>query len=216
MICLANLLALIACVNNPRASVEAFRVESVALDGLAVPFLSHKGPGAFDTYLAMNFLYEPMQRVERQIETRFRVELKNRGEAHLTIITPPEYTRLSAHFDIDEIETLVAGEIQSIPIAVTCLGRVRKQIVWAGDPSLQPHKAIADSYFLVVDSPHLADLRHRVAGAFRARGGEVEAFMPEAYQPHITIGFTHRDLHERDGAIKDQSACIAPVELTSR
>jgi len=54
------------------------------------------------------------------------------------------------------------------------------------------------TYFIVVDAPFLKTWR-------KTRWGLNEEKFP--YYPHITLGFTERDLHLQDGAVKDARSC---------
>jgi hypothetical protein len=55
-----------------------------------ITFLENK------SHLAMNIPYIPVESLRKEVEKRLGSDLKNRGEAHITVITPPEYERLKS------------------------------------------------------------------------------------------------------------------------
>ena len=181
----------------------SFDVDARLLDANSVPFVPHSGEGPFDNYLAVNLPFAPAQALLADVEAFFGQELVSRGEAHITVITPVEYQRIADHLDIAAIDALAGASVQSTSFDVVCLGRATADL-GSGTES---------TFFLVVDAPALVGLRRAVQEALVAAGGSRELFDPMSYAPHITLGFTLRDLHERDGAVKDPRACIAGVRL---
>ena len=63
------------------------------------------------------------------------------------------------------------------------------------------------TYFVVVKSDGLLELRTKIQKAFVAAGGSAADFLPENFYPHITLGYTKRDLHYEEGIRKDDSSC---------
>lgn len=214
--CWAVAIALLAallgasCAGAPARRAEAPDTSALALDPAihdtaGRPFVPHGGPGAFGSYLAMDLPFAPVDRLRRTLERRLGAPLEHRGEAHVTVITPPEYDRfLRPHLRIEEIDriALEAG-IQGARFTVRCLGRGRAGIVREGRP------VTAATYFLVIESEDLLAIRRAVARALAARGGA--GFEAERFEPHVTVGFSHRDLHESDGVSKGPESCWAPV-----
>lgn len=186
-----------------RQKDPVFDLDTSLLDAHAEAFIPHAGDGPFDTYLAVNLPYPPARKLLREVEARFAVKLKSRGEAHITVITPIEYQRLAQTLDIDAINDLAAEHIQRTAFEISCLGRATATL--AGGPE--------STYFLVVHAPGLEQLRRRIRDEFVRVGGNPSAFDPGSYSPHVTLGFTSRDLHERDGTVKDESTCVAEVRL---
>lgn len=90
--------------------------------------------------------------------------------------------------------------IQGSNFDVTCLGSGKKD---------KDH-----TYFIVVESQDLVEIRKDVQKLFVHRGGDPLAFNPTKFYPHITLGFTTRDLHESDGVIKDKRSCLYGIEFT--
>jgi len=158
---------------------------------------------AKSNYVGMTVPYAPIAAVKKEVEAREGVLLNSRGEAHITIVTPPEMTVLRTRLSLEQINGFIAKlSIQSIPIHVQCLGRSQLK---QGDRRLA-------TYYLVVQAPGLFQVREKLRQQFVAAGGEKQAFAVELYYPHITVGFTERDLHESDGITKDSRSCLYKVE----
>jgi len=165
------------------------------LDGQSVPFIEHTSSARFGSYLSMHVPYEPVRRVWTQLETALGRPLRHRGEAHVTVITPPEYEDgLASHLSIHDINAIARRRrIQHVMLDVVCLGSGTVKLDGVDE----------STFYLVVQAPELVDLRREVHRVFVARGGAPTAFDPTNYHPHVTVGFTRRDLHESDGVVKD-------------
>ncbi len=188
---------------------EALRgipLSAKVFDSKQVPFIGHEGPGDFDTWLAVNVPWEPVERLRKTIEKETGGPLQHRGEAHITLLTPVEWQALRKVLSIGELHRLFKKNIQSVPYQVTCLGKFSKEMEGKAQTT----------YFLVVQSQKLFEMREAIAKAFVKKGGEVKAFDPLEYFPHITVGFTQKDFHQSDGALKDFRACEKPVQITKR
>ncbi|BBM84664.1 2'-5' RNA ligase family protein [Candidatus Uabimicrobium amorphum] len=166
-----------------------------------VKFIVHSGPGTYDNYLIQNVPFSPVKELYLSVQEKLKQPLKNRGEAHITVITPPEYNNslrsVVSMKEIDEIAT--AMNIQQCQFEIVCLGRGSKKI-----DGKEEH-----TYFIVVTSPQLVAIRKRIADLYVKKGGDASKFDYKHYYPHITLGFTKRDLHESDGIIKDKSSFFA-------
>lgn len=151
----------------------------------------------------MNIKYTPVKEVYRQLLQRTHLNLKNRGEAHITVITPVEFDRVLSHkLTIGEINQIALDyNIQESGFDIVCIGR--------GEAVVKGK--IEKSYFIVIRSEDLIQIRMRVRDLFLERGGNPSLFNVENYFPHITLGFTKRDLHESDGVIKDHSSCLFDI-----
>lgn len=130
--------------------------------------------------------------------------MKHRGEAHITVITPPEYADVLAPLvSIQEIEELARGAgIQASRVDPVCVGHFRTADRSADGP-------IMETWYVVVTSSDLLTLRKRVQDLFELRGGTPGSFLAAAFEPHITLGFTQRDLHLADGAHKVTESCAS-------
>lgn len=154
-------------------------------------------------YVGMTVPYAPIAAVKKAVEAREDILLNSRGEAHITVITPPEMAVLRTRMSLEQINGFMAKlSLQAIAIQIQCLGRSQLQ---KGDRHLA-------SYYLVVEAPGLFHVREKLSQQFVAAGGEKQAFAAELYYPHITVGFTERDLHEADGVTKDSRSCLYKIE----
>jgi 2'-5' RNA ligase len=175
----------------------------------SVAFIPHIGAGDFDNYLAMNLPFAPVQNLREQLERLLgktgTTPLKHRGEAHITVITPPEYAKvLSKVLSMNDVNRIADSlHIQRAKFDVLCVGRA--QIALDGRPE--------QTYFVVVQSADLLAIRRAVFKRYVERGGEPSLFDPTHFYPHITIGFSKRDLHEEgDNVRKGQQCCIIAVK----
>lgn len=168
-----------------------------------MPFESHRGEGPFDTALAMNIQYAPVKKVREnlsrylQYPLRYFTGWKKAGEAHITVITPPEYRFILEKFiKIEKIEEIaLKNHIQQSEFKVLCLGR--------GQARIQNKEE--EAYFLIVQSENLLKIRQQIYQEFVKNGGRRDAWDPIHFYPHITIGYSLRDLHEADGVLKDRT-----------
>ncbi|KAG0170662.1 hypothetical protein DFQ30_002177 [Apophysomyces sp. BC1015] len=125
--------------------------------------------------------------------------LLSRGEAHITVISPPEYLQLAkANLTIHDINAIALNHrIQSSQFHIVCLGKVT--IV------LEDREHVV--YQIIMDSPQLIRLREEIFRLYYDRGGNVALFDPHNFYPHITLGFTVRDLHPEQGVFKGYNVC---------
>lgn len=176
--------------------IFAYELPPEALKASHLPQLSHKGEGPYDTYLTMDLPFSPYERLRREIEKKTG-PLKHRGEAHITVITPPEFTKhLSpAGVTIEEIDFIAREmKIQSSRFRLVCVGKGELREM--------------QTFYAVAESEDLMNLRRKVAKLYLSKGGSPTGFLPENFYPHVTLGFTERDLHETDGILKDEKTCL--------
>ncbi|MCK6598149.1 MAG: hypothetical protein L6Q37_07275 [Bdellovibrionaceae bacterium] len=165
-----------------------------------IPFIPHTGQSAFDNVLAMNIPYQPVAEVRHQLSDLLRYNLNffkgwnPQGEAHITVITPPEYAIVGRYISIQKInEIALRNNIQHSDL----------QILGLGSGYLKINSSIHSTYFLIVKSKNLISIRQQIYLNYLKNGGSPDGWNPQHFYPHITIGFTLRDLHEQDGIIKD-------------
>jgi hypothetical protein len=164
-------------------------------------FYSRTGHGPFDNALAMNITYDPIKNLRTQLERAIGKELKffqgwnENGEAHITVVTPLEYDQvLKSKLTMKEIDAIAERyDIQSAKLNILGIG--------SGKLSIEGKEE--ETYFVIVDSADLRLIRQMIFYEFTRRGGDRSAFDPTWFFPHITIGYTKRDLHEADGMIKN-------------
>lgn len=164
-----------------------------------IPFQVHEGHAPLSHYLSMEIPFAPIAHLRSQIEKSHSQKLKHRGEAHITIITPVEYTQvLKEKISIHEINQIAMNaHVQSSKFNILCLGEGKAKQ--------------ASTFYVIVSSTELLNLRVAIHQLFISRGGNPSAFNPHHYYPHITVGYTERDLHEADGIIKNKNTCIGTI-----
>ncbi len=186
--CLITLIT--SCATHPLRSQKALTYSPDLF--VPISFLENK------SHLALNVHYAPVQKIKEQLELTLPEPLKNRGEAHITVLSPPEYEKLKGSAGIDKINALaLQNKIQQMAFKPLCLGRGRMQIDGREE----------NTYFIVVESEDLLRLRVQIKELFVAAGGAPRDFDEKLFFPHITLGFTKRDLHYEDGILKDKTSC---------
>ena len=181
-----------------------FSLAAELVSGKDEKFIIHKGDKKLENYLALNLPYPSFAKLHLDLEAQYG-KLKNRGEAHLTVITPVEFeSSLNSKLSIDEINKIAEdAQIQASKLRPICIGRGTSKV----------NEQNESTYFIVMEADELFDLRRKIQKAFVGKGGQIEQFNPDHYFPHITIGFSLRDLHESDGVIKSKNACLAKLNL---
>lgn len=195
-------LPLLFCANE---QADPLRLDSKIKDGTSVEFLKFSGPGKYDNYLTMNLPFEPISDIFQQVQSVEGVILKSRGEAHITVVTPLEYWNILKPLSITMVEIDQIAQslrIQDSQFEILCLG-MGKAIL--GDKEQK-------TFFVVVQSEDLMDIRREIQRLVIAKGGAATDFDPAHFYPHITVGYTEDDLHESHGVIKDIRSCIYPIK----
>ena len=152
-------------------------------------------------YVSLDLAYatysEKLQKLEKQIQK----SLKNRGEAHITLITPPEYNHLRQRLSDIEIHEQAKLFLKSPP-------RFKEFCIGSGETSINQKKET--TYYVVVESSDFIAFRKKLAQLSQL---PVTEFNPDLFYPHITLGFTSRDLHYEDGVIKNKQSCLKDQPL---
>ncbi|MDD0853616.1 hypothetical protein HBN50_10925 [Halobacteriovorax sp. GB3] len=181
---------------------QIFHLNHDLHDNSHMPFITHTGPdNSFQNALAFNIEYDQIKQLRKEIEKHIGTKLNfltswnKEGEAHVTTITPPEYRNiLSPYLSMARINELAQNlEIQRSDLKILGLGMGEKEI----------NGKVEKTFFIIVDSMNLRKIRHQIYQEYLLRGGPAERFDPTWFFPHITIGYTKRDLHEKDGIIKN-------------
>lgn len=180
----------------------------------------------FGNYLTLNLPFPPVEDLRMQLE-KWLMEtrqvtgpLRHRGEAHITVLTPPEYVLNMQHRSLlvnketssprflkmnEILEITRAGEFLQPQLEPVCIGRGSATISGKTE----------HTYFIVIKpkSPTIMNIRKKIDALYVKKGGDAADFEPENFFPHVTLGYTLRDLHESDGVYKDARSCIAKVEI---
>ncbi|MFZ4713528.1 MAG: 2'-5' RNA ligase family protein [Bacteriovoracaceae bacterium] len=184
----------------PSMIVESYSINKAIFETKKIPMKSHNGKKEFERYLSMELPYAPVKALYQDLQKRLGKKLITRKEAHITVITPVEFDEaLSSKLTMSKIEEIAKKyDIQNSPFTIKCLGRAEVK----GN----------ETYYLVVESEALTKIRSEIAREFVMNHGVMGVFKPVKYFfPHITVGFTKRDLHLADGVVKDEKTCTAPV-----
>ena len=194
---------LTSCASSKPPSLPALDV-AIPRGPTSVPFVKHEESGPFKSYLAMNLPYEGFAKIRESVEAKEQIKLINRGEAHITVVTPPEYDKiLSKKISIKEIHKIAEEmKIQETPYKILCVGKGFAQV----------DKQKETTYFVVVSADRLFEIRKAIQKAYVAKGGKESAFDVENFYPHVTLGYTKRDLHAEDGVTKDASSCAYTLQ----
>lgn len=152
-------------------------------------------------YISYDLAYPYYKMIYDRLQQRIGKTLKSRGEAHITVITPPEYAVLTKKLAPERIHQMAADLFKQSPkFTKICLGHGQQTLA----------SGLQHVYYVVVESKDLLELRRQMA----IESGLVKSeFNPDLFFPHITIGFTERDMYYEDGVIKDIKSC--PDELKS-
>ncbi|KAI8637137.1 hypothetical protein BD408DRAFT_425059 [Parasitella parasitica] len=176
----------------------AIQVNKKILSTEIIAFESH--PAGKASWLGMNFDFQYVEPVF-EILNSTQVPLFTRGESHITVISPPEFSILSTTgITIDQLDQIALDEkIQHTKVKIVCLGKenVDGRIV----------------YQLIVTAPNLVKIRRKAFQLFAKRGGNTSLFDPNSFWPHITVGFTSGDLFIEDGVYKGSNVCYRPISL---
>lgn len=154
---------------------------------LDVPSVKPTKEGGKGNYVSLALPYEPIQQLRVQIEdaTGPGVHLKDRGEAHVTILSPDETGRASARLGNKFESTVRELSIQSTDdLKIGCVG-------------VGTHGS-DQTIYVVVESKRLREIHDKLLGL---RDPDPD------YHPHITVGYTNGDLHLQDGVVKTVESC---------
>ena len=159
---LLGLLIFVSAVVTVNAQSVVY-LDTQIYDGASQPFIEHLGTGFFQSYLTINLPYSPVRSLWKQLEEKLGRSLISRGEGHITVITPPEFTDvLSKKITIQEIHQLAKKmKIQEAEFDVLCIGNGKKTI----------EGTIEETFFIVVQSEDLLKIRKSVRDLYVARGG---------------------------------------------
>ena len=184
---------------------EVFYIDQSVFDSEKLDFISHTGNGFYSNYLTMEIPFEPVRSVLNQLKAKTEKKLKNRGEAHITVLTPVEYNEIKKYIDMNEINS----------IAIECdIQNSRFGILGIGKGEIKDKKqGVMQTYFIVVESYNLLNIRVKILKKIMQNGGDISVFDPYDFYPHITLGFTHRDLHIQDGVVKDEGSVFEKIEV---
>lgn len=166
--------------------------------------------------LAMNIQYDDIKFIRSEISKTIKKPLTYlkswdaNGEAHVTTITPPEFKNFLSKYITEQTMNKIARnmEIQKSDLEVIGIGSGTKKF----------NGENGETFFVIVKSKNLLKIRESIYREYRKAGGPANGFNPSRFFPHITIGFTHSDIHEADGLVKDAAHSLDerfPIEIIS-
>lgn len=162
-----------------------------------------------DGALIRNVNYEAVKKLVPQIERARGIKLENRGESHITVITPPEAqgwfapSKKGINYFIswEEIHNKYFTVLQKTKFTIKCIGESSE-----GDKQV---------FFLVVDSPELRAIREEIQREVESRAkftGRTDIIFDAAkYDPHITIGYVGGDVFSQPKT--EEVACKKAEDL---
>ena len=159
------------------------------------PISTQKKPASVKSYISLDLEYPEYQQTLNRLDTFLSTKLVNRGEAHITVITPPEFKTLSANANPESLHQ-DWQDWKTKNFSKVCLG----------EGVLKEKNKVLKTYYVVVESPELLAFRKFLKEKYAAKD-----FNAETFYPHITLGFTEKDLHFEQGVIKSPKSC--PKEL---
>lgn len=177
------LIFILSCQTTPMNSTQNPQQKTIA-------------SASYKNYISYDLDFAPYKKKREELEKKLSINLKNRGEAHITLITPPEYDQLKKHLSDEEIHQAAQKFLKTKP---------QFEILCTGTGSKVLHNQNEKTFFLVVKSEELLRFRQELT---KNKNIPTSEFNPQVFYPHITLGFTERDLHIDDGVIKDKSACL--------
>ncbi|QDK37840.1 2'-5' RNA ligase family protein [Bdellovibrio sp. NC01] len=200
---------LTSCATQKSTGLSSLEIPKAQKRGVAsaetAPFIRHEDKAEFKSYLAMNLPYSHYEQIRTSLEKKNGLHLINRGEAHITVVNPIEYTKLKKKISIKEIHDLAEKmNIQDAHYQKVCVGKGTAKV---------NHKD-EETYFVVVHSDQLFEIRKAIQDLYVKRGGNASDFNAESFYPHVTLGYTKRDLHFEDGVVKDASSCMYTLQET--
>ena len=193
LICVMFSASASAALSSPLLKGSYSRLE--ANEALTLQFISHSDD------LVQTLQLAPFEAYRAQIESETKEHLISPGEAQITVLRPAEWTLLQQKLTKEEIEKVTTdANIQQMSFESVCIGMSKKM---EKDHELK-------TYFLVIKSPELLQVRHQLYDLYQTRKDKdrKDQFDPDHFNPQITLGFTDRDLQEDDGVTKNENSCV--------
>ncbi|KAI8908002.1 hypothetical protein EDD86DRAFT_208704 [Gorgonomyces haynaldii] len=194
---------------------KSFPLNFDALDTSSVAFLPKTVPTAFGSYLQQTLDFTLIAPVFQKLNASVGT-LQSRGEAHITVISPPEFNAtLSQFLTIDEVNQIAQKlNIQSTPFWPICIGQ-QSQVETATSAGKRTDLIgkRTSVFNILIDAPGLVSIRDAIYRAYLKKGGNPSNFNPRDFYPHITLGFENHDWFVQDSVYKTTSTCVANVQL---
>lgn len=168
-------------------------------------FIPHINPKSFyGTYLVHNVSFQAMPKLKQSIEKITQLKLIDRGEAHITILSPPEFNKIQKYypnFSMLKVHDFVKSKIQ----------KIKWKTLGIGHQSGKNHKGLfSEVFYLVVQSKELRQLRFHIMSHFQL---SKNSFNPNLQDFHITIAYTVSDLHNIDKSSKTLDSSLSMFNI---
>jgi len=151
-----------------------------------------------EDWLGLPLNFAPIEEVRKELEKKIGRTLNSKGEAHVTVITSPEWRTLGQYLKMDVLDGLVVKEkMMGAKIKVKCLKKITATV----------NGKVEESWFVSLEAPELKEYRNEVWRRYVAAGGLPEDFDWKRWHPHITVGFTAKEVHDEDKVTKEKSRC---------
>jgi hypothetical protein len=181
------------------------------MDGSKIDFIPHVGdPKKFLSYMSLELSY-PQSEIAFNHLNSLHGPLINRAEAHLTIVTPPEFNNiLSPLITMEELNTIALSmNVQSSTIKPICVGKGTKMET---NPAAKMVGKDSSVWYVVVESEDVISIRDAIWKVFVERGGEASSFDPRNIWPHVTLGFQEKDWFPESNVFKTVYTCVAKLK----
>ena len=153
--------------------------------------------------LIKNVNYDSLKSLRAQLSRLYKVKLEDRGEAHITMLTPPEYAdSIGKVLKISDILKFYEPFLQDIPFKAICVGSQRsrdgKNLVF---------------YLVVRKSPALMAVRRTIGAEALKEAQRLSIpfhFDADVFWPHVTIGYVGGDVFDFP---KGPKSCLPDTKL---
>ena len=206
--------------------VDIFDASSIAFNESIVKVPN----GPLLEYLATTLNHTHFPQIKKQIEKIANTTLKDRGEAHMTIITPPEYGYEAENYQqglgklikLPELNAIAQGErtreesamqlfsVQQFDMYPLCIGKASRSIGKKGEKGYKEDSAV---YYIIVESKQASAFREELETEFQARRGNPSHFCAKCFRAHITIGYEDNDWFEDKSIYKTEHTCEYGINL---
>jgi len=167
------------------------------------------------SYLSLNLNVALLTPILTRLQRQSSQTLKSRGDAHITVINPDEFNKSfqkNNQLKMADIDAFaMANGLQNLAFTPVCIGRVATMISGAKNssaPPASPSQVYAETFYILVDAPAIADLRQKIADKFNLT-------LNPGFESHITVGFNVRDLQPTDNVVKSVSTCMSDDDVNN-
>jgi hypothetical protein len=156
--------------------------------------------------IALKLPNAPVESLRVQVEQLYQLPmpLNHLDPARIEIVSHAEYTVLREKLTMEEMLAIVKGiRKEFVNYEVQCFG--------AG--TVVDGTEVKSTFYLVTDRVSLKAVRDEIELAFVNAGGDETLFDAGEFLPYISIGYTHDELSEVDGVVKNPASCDPNVDI---